>query len=44
MRSRGVRFGVVPVFNSWVEVRTPEELEDAVRQKLLDAAAGQPAN
>lgn len=43
MRHRGFRFGFTFPFG-WVEARNPEELEEAVRQKLLDESKGKPKN
>lgn len=41
MRSRGVTIGFVPTFADVFEARTPEELNEAIRQRLLKKAKGQ---
>lgn len=43
MRCRGFRFGFVFPFG-WVKARNPEELEEAVRVKLLEESKGKPQN
>jgi hypothetical protein len=43
MRHRGVRFGFVLPFD-WVEARDPGQLEDAVRQKLLEDSRSKQKN
>jgi hypothetical protein len=44
MRCRGFRFGFVPMFDFVFEARTPEELNEAVRQKLLATSKGKIPN
>jgi hypothetical protein len=44
MRFRSFTVSFVPLFTTWFKARTPEELEEAVRQKLLADSQGKPAN
>jgi hypothetical protein len=41
MRCRGFRFGFVFPFG-WAKARTPEELEEALKQQLLADSEGKP--
>lgn len=44
LRGRNVRFGFVLLLDGWVNARTPEELDEAVRTKLAADLAGKPSN
>lgn len=44
MRFRNFTVSFVPVFDTWFEAKTPEELIEAVRQKLIADFKGKPQN
>jgi len=44
MRFRNFTAHFVPMFDTWFEARTPEELEAAVRAKLIEDTKGSPKN
>jgi hypothetical protein len=44
MRFRNFTAHFVPMFDTWFKAKTPEELKEAVRQKLIEDTKGQLEN